>query len=68
MRHSLGPQTIPLAPTVTQHSTTLGHPTLKKGEVLLFKNSDEELEYLQLEKARFEKQCKIKHLHARVLG
>ncbi len=32
---------------ITQRSTTLGHPTLKEGEVPLFKSYDEELEYLR---------------------
>ncbi len=31
---------------VTQRSAKLGHPTPKEGEVPLFKNSDEELDYL----------------------
>jgi hypothetical protein len=56
------------SPPVTQHSLTLGHPTPEEGEALLFKNSDEELDYPQCENAQLEKQRKIERLLAQVLG
>jgi hypothetical protein len=55
-------------PSVTQRSTTLRNPTPKKGEVLLFENLDEELDYLQRENACLEKQREIERLRTRVLS
>jgi hypothetical protein len=43
-------------PLVTQHSTSLGLPNPEAGESLLFRNSDEELEYLRHKYACLEKQ------------
>ncbi len=52
----------------TQCSAMLGHSTAKKGDVLLFENSDEELDYLQRKYICLEKQRRIECLRARVLG
>ncbi len=46
----------------------LGHSTPEKGEALLFKNSEEELFYLQRENAHLKKQHKIELICAQVLG
>jgi hypothetical protein len=45
--------------SVTQCSTMLGHATPEDGEVLLFENSDIELEYLWRKNTCLDKQCKI---------
>ncbi len=58
--HSAGPQ-------VTQPSAKLGRPTPEEGESVLYKNSGEELEYLQRKNTHLEKQCKIKCLCAWLL-
>ncbi len=42
------------SPPVTQRSVTLGHPTPKEGEALLFGNSDEELDCLWRKNVRLE--------------
>ncbi len=56
-------------PPVTQGSAMLGHPTPKEGEALpLFKNSNEEPEYLQRKDACLEKQREFERLRTRVLG
>jgi hypothetical protein len=55
-------------PLVTLCFVTLGHCTSEEGEAPLFKNWDNELEYLPRKNARLEKQRKIKCLRAQVLG
>ncbi len=47
---------------MTQRSTTLVHPTSEEGEVLLLKNSDDKLDYLQRKNARLDKQPKVTRL------
>ncbi len=56
------------SPLVTKRFATLGHSTPEEGEVPLFKNLDEEVDYLWGKNSRLEKQHKIERQCTRVLG